>query len=89
MPNQEIDDIDEQQYSRGALDVATGDSEFLQLNEYIETSTRQTIQQFLQLHRVSYRVYQNEDKTAITSVFFDHNRDKICEDLLKMSEAIK
>jgi len=47
MPNQEIDDIDEQQYSRGALDVAAGDSEFLQLNEHIETSTRQTIQQFL------------------------------------------
>jgi len=38
---------------------------------------------------VSYRVYQNEDKTATTAVFFDHTRDKICEDLLKMSEAIK
>ena len=34
-------------------------------------------------------MYQNEDKSLVTSVFFDHNRDKICQDLLRMSDKIK
>ena len=43
-PEQRSDGGDDQQYSRFAHEVACGDTEFLQLNKFVETQTRQTVQ---------------------------------------------
>ena len=42
-PEQSGDIADDQQYSRFAHEVACGDTEFLQLNKFVETQTRQTV----------------------------------------------
>ena len=39
--------------------------------------------------RVDYRVYQIEDSSLMTSVYFDHSKEKNCEALNKLNKQIE
>ena len=45
------------------------------INKFVESETNLSIDRYLALDRFSYRVYQNEDKSLVTSIFFDHGKD--------------
>ena len=88
LEQQQQQDLDEQQFSKQAQDIAGGDSDFLLINKFVESETNLSIDRYLALDRFSYRVYQNEDKSLVTSVFFDHGKDQMCKDLLKIQDQI-
>lgn len=68
--------------------IAGGDDEATELIKFIEDSTQISVDKFLQLKRNSYRVYQAEDSSLLTSVYFNHKRDLICGRLRAMANAL-
>ena len=68
--------------------VASGDSEAAELIKFVEDVSSVSVDKFLQLNRLQYRVYQSEDSSLLTSVYFNHNRDRLCSTLIKMASAL-
>ena len=56
--------------------------------KFMEEKTGLTTQQFLLLHKADYRVYQIEDSSLLTSVYFEHAKSHVCTALTKMNESI-